>query len=188
MTMKKLERKKAIQTVYEKMWEVLGLYEKTNHYNEIPYGEIGKDIWDYMGEKMLAVRKSIETLTLGNPSLEQKLTRIADELELFLRAYSVPGVVDRWSKINPKILYFDCAYDFIEEEPELYEMIQAGTFEFHLNCYPDQADIAARKSYFSAIEAKCKEGNLRYSEDKILQDELHNTLSLVFEHDFEKHL
>ena len=182
--MKKLERKKAIQAVYEKMWEVLELYEKTNRYNEIPYGEVGKDILDYMGEKMLAVRKTIETLTSENASLKKKLTRIADELEIFLNAYSVPGVVDRWSKINPQILYFDCAYDFIEEEPELYEMTKSGAFEFHLNCYPNQTDIAARKAYFTEIETRNKEGNLRYSEAKIFQDELHNTLSLVFEYDF----
>ena len=47
------EIRTSIKTVYGMLWDVLALYEKTDGYSEIPKGEKGDDIWDYMGDKLL---------------------------------------------------------------------------------------------------------------------------------------
>ena len=103
------EIRTSIQTVYGKLWDVLALYEKTGCYNKLPEGESGGDIWDYMGDKLLEVRKTIDMLFLGEDNVKGKFIRIVDETEQFVRSYEIPGVVKRWRRINPQILFFDCA-------------------------------------------------------------------------------
>lgn len=73
------EIRTSIQTVYGKLWDVLALYEKTGCYNKLPEGESGGDIWDYMGDKLLEVRKTIDMLFLGEDNVKGKLIRIVDE-------------------------------------------------------------------------------------------------------------
>ena len=45
--------------------------------------------------------------------------------------------------------------------------------------------MSDQERYFSEIQRKNEDGNLRYSEERIFQNELLRTLTLVFEEDFE---
>ena len=54
------EIRTSIKTVYGMLWDVIALYEKTGCYNKVPEGE--GDIWEFMGEKLMQVRKEINTL------------------------------------------------------------------------------------------------------------------------------
>lgn len=179
------EIRTSIKTVYGMLWDVLALYEKTDSYNKIPEGEKEVDIWDYMGDKLLEVRKTIDMLLLGEEDIKRKLTQIVDETERFVRICERPGVVKRWKRINPQILFFDCAFDLMEECPEMYQEISCGLTDLKLACYPDETLLAARKRYFAAAKKRIEEGNLQYTEDRVFQDELLRTLTLVFENDFQ---
>ena len=53
------EIKTSIKTVYGMLWDVLALYEKTDCYTELPRGENGDNIWDYLGDQLLNIRKTI---------------------------------------------------------------------------------------------------------------------------------
>lgn len=79
--MREEELRTSIKTVYGMLWDVLALYEKTSGYNEIPSEEKNKeiDIWDYMGEKLLDIRKKVGVLFLGETEVKEKLTQIVDE-------------------------------------------------------------------------------------------------------------
>lgn len=91
-------------------------------------------------------------------------------------------------RINPKILYFDCAFDLMEECPESYKEISRGLTDMKFVCYPDKELIENRKKYFAEINQKNEESNLKYSETRIFQNELLNTLTLVFQNDFKEYL
>lgn len=170
------------------LWEVLALYEKTDCYNKVPEGEKEIDIWDYMGSKLLDIRKTIDTLFLGEEELREKLNFIVDETEQFVRTYERPGVVKRWRRINPQILFFDCAFDLMETCPDKYKEISWGLTELKLACYPDETLIEARNRYFVESKKKIEDGNLKYTEDRVFQNELLRTLTLVFENDFKEYL
>lgn len=182
------EIKKSIKTVYGMLWDVLGLYEKTECYNKVPENEQKADIWDYMGDKLIDIRKEISTLFLGNEEISVKLNQVVDETEQFVRSYEVPGVVKRWKEINPQILFFDCAFDLMKECPDMFKKISWGLTELKLSCYPDETLVAARNIYFDSSIRKIVDGNLRYSKERVFQDELLRTLTLVFEHDFKDYL
>ena len=55
-------------------------------------------------------------------------------------------------------------------------------------CYPDKELIENRKKYFAEINQKNEESNLKCSETRIFQNELLNTLTLVFQNDFKEYL
>ena len=184
------ETRTSIKKIYGMFWDVLALYEKTERYNWIPENEkeTELDIWDFMGDKLLDVRKETATAFLGNGELCNKMEQVIDETEQFVRSYEMPGVVKRWKSINPKIIYFDCAFDLMEECPESYKEISRGLTDMRLACYPDEELIENRKNYFAEIKQKNEESNLKYSETRIFQNELLNTLTLVFQNDFEEYL
>lgn len=186
--MKANEITTSIKTVYGMLWDVLGLYEKTECYNKVPENEKEVDIWDYIGDKLAKVRKAVNTMFLGNMELRAKLNQVVDETEQFVRSYEIPGVVKRWKKINPQILFFDCAFDLMEECPERYKEISMGLSDLKLSCYPDETLVEARNRYFAKLKQKIEEGNLRYSEERVFQNELLRTLTMVFEHDFKEYL
>lgn len=182
------EIRTSIKTVYGMLWDVLALYEKTDCYTELPRGENGGDIWDYLGDKLLDIRKTNDLLFLGEDDIRGKITRIVDETEQFIRSYERPGVVTRWKRLNPRILFFDCAFDLMEECPDMYQQISWGLTDLKLACYPDESLIEARKRYFEEEKKKIEDGNLRYSEERVFQNELLRTLKRVFEHDFRDYL
>lgn len=184
------ETKTSIKKIYGMLWDVLALYEKTEMYNRLPEGEekTDIDILDFMGDKLLAVRKETKTAFLGNEKLCSKMEQVIDETEHFVRSYEVPGVVKRWKSINSKIIYFDCAFDLMEECPESYKEISRGLTDMKLACYPDEELVKNREKYFEEINRKNEESNLKYSEARIFQNELLNTLTLVFQNDFKEYL
>lgn len=182
------EIRTSIKTVYGMLWDVLALYEKTDCYNDLPGGENGGDIWDYMGDKLLNIRKTIDTLFLGEDDIRGKMTRIVDETEQFIRSYERTGVVKRWRRINPQILFFECAFDLMENCPNMYKEISWGFTDLKLACYPNDTLVEARKRYFAEAKKKIEDGNLKYSEDRVFQNELLRTLTLVFENDFKRYL
>lgn len=179
----------SIKTVYGMLWDVLALYEKTECFNKMPEEEKQQvDIWDYLTDKLLEIRKTIDMLFLGDKDMQAKLIRITDETEEFVRAYEKPGVVTRWKRINPRILFFECAFDLMETCPDMYRQISWGLTDLKLACYPDESLIKARKRYFEDEKKKIEDRNLRYSEDRIFQNELLRTLKRVFEFDFKDYL
>lgn len=181
MNMKKKEIKHAIKVVYGELWELLSLYEKTGCFNKVPEGEAEEEIWDYMERKVADIRKTVAVLFLGEAEIAKDLNRIIDETEYFVKQYEVPGVVNRWKQVNPKLIYFDAAFTIMEEEPELYKQVSRGLKDVHFACYPDAELIAERNKYFKEIKRKNQRDNLKYSEDRIFQNELLCTLTLLFE-------
>ena len=186
--MMRCEIKQSIKTVYGMLWDLIALYEKTDGYNIVPVGENDNDVWEYLGNKLQEIRREIDLLFLRDEKLKNKLVQIVDETEHFIRSYERPGVVTRWKRINPQILFFDCAFDLMEESLEIYKEISWGLTDLKLACYPDETLLTARKRYFANLKIRIERDNLQYSEDRVFQNEVMRTLTLVFEHDFRDYL
>ena len=96
----------AIKTVFSELYKILGLYEDTECYNFLPDDKT-KDIWKYMEKKILMAHGMVDSLLLGEKEVADKLHRIIEETEYFVKRYERPGTVLRWKQINHKLLYFD---------------------------------------------------------------------------------
>lgn len=181
------EKKKVIRKIYKMLWDVIALYEETKAYNSIPACSTEDDCWDYMNKKLLNIRKELSSFFLDDEQLVHTLEQIIDETEIFVKSYEVPGVVKRWKKINENLLFFDCAFDLMNDSPEYYKKICRGLTDVKLSCYLDQELIVDQKKYFEDWNKKCEKGNLQYSQERIFQNELHRTLYLVFKNDLKEY-
>ncbi len=190
--MKKSEIRKVIKKVYQELRALLSLLEETEYFNKVPKGEKaaensnGDDAVRYVERKIAEIRKSVEPLFPEEEEIVRKLDQIIDETEHFTKQYEIPGVVTRWKQINPQLLYFDCAFEIMEECPENYTNMCRGLTNIHLSCYPDSELIAARKAYFERIRENDRLHNREYSEDRAFQEELLHTLELLFEDAFKQ--
>lgn len=72
------ETRTSIKKNYGMLWDVLALYERTEMYNELPEDEekTELDIWNFMGDKLLAVRKESMTAFLGKEELCSKMEQV----------------------------------------------------------------------------------------------------------------
>lgn len=85
-------------------------------------------------------------------------------------------------------MLWDCAFDIKKKEPLAYQKMSWGISNLELFCYPDEELEKAREEYFENLEEQMEEHNLRYSEERVFQDEVQRTLLLVFEADFQEYL
>lgn len=185
--MRETEIRTAIKTVYAELWELFSRYESSEAYNKVPDG-VRADAADYWAGKLMNIRRSAASLFLGEDLLRRITERILDEAERFLKAYEVPGVVTRWKQINPRMLYFDCCFELARKEPDLCRKITRGLTPYRLSCCPDEELVREREHYFSGVRRKEQCYGQQYSEERIFQDELLRTLTMVFEQDFKEYL
>lgn len=177
-----------IKRIYERLREVLALYQKTDCYNKIPSGESYKgDIWDYIGEKIEEIKHEVAVLFIDD-DIKLRLINLVLETEVFVRSYEQPGVVQRWRVINPNIMFFSAAFELLESCPSEFKKMQRGISMIHLDSYPDEDWVKERNEYFNVKRENFSRNNLQYDHDKIFEEELLNTLELVFNHDFEDYL
>lgn len=183
--MKDKEIRKGIKKVYRKLRNLLSLYVETGCYNKLSNREQSEeDIKDFMDGKIKEIRGQMNILFSENHEIREKLEQVISETEYFIKQYERPGVVVRWKQMNPKLLYFECAFELMETCPKQYLQMRRGVTEVHLACYPDDELLMERNDYFNRIKEKCKQAGVEYSEDEVFQAELLHTLALVFVEDF----
>lgn len=187
--MKGKEIKKGIKKVYRKLQNLLSIYAETECYKKLPNGEqSNEDIVDFINRKIKEIRRQMNILFLENIEIRKKLERVISETVYFINQYERPGVVVRWKQMNPKLLYFECAFDLMETCPKQYQEMRRGLANVHLACYPDKELITERNAYFCQIKKEYKMSGTEYSEDEVFQSELLHTLALVFAEDFWQYL
>ena len=180
-----------IKEVYRMLYDVLNEIDESCNFNFVPGMEKNSaDAFSYYEKRIDAIRCVVNTRFLDKREVREKLIRIVDETECFIKSFSIPGVVRRWKEINRKITYFDVVYDICAENYKLYESvcnrkigIEDGML-FLFDFLPIEKDFEERNKYFSQIIKKVDDGNLQYSYEKIFRNELLQTLEKVFEHDF----
>lgn len=93
------------------------------------------------------------------------------------------NVVFWWGAINPHLIYFERIFDLMEKYPENYmEIIPFGTE------LPSAEFVAERNAYFEKIKERNERENLNWSKERFFQEELLNTLKLLFENAFKEYL
>ena len=158
----------------------------------------------YMDEQEIAEAKKLkpklmavlpeETILSIDPEVGEiysKLGGIINDTEYFFDKHvihhDVPGVVPsevssvvfRWG-INPNLIYYDRVFDLMEKYPDTYKEITP--------LYPDPELVAERNAYFEKIKERNERENLNWSKERFFQEELLNTLKLLFKNAFKEYL
>ena len=174
----------AIELIYQQLRGLLGEYAETGGFNRAPAGAPEEDGLAYTTRRLAEIRQSAQVLLEPFPELADRMARILEETEAFLRQYEQPGVVWRWRELDPALVYFDCAFELLGECPEEFERMQMGLSPFRLSCYPDGRWVERRREYFAQARARFAREGREYDEDLVFQEELCRALELVFQADF----
>ena len=174
--------------IYKLMNKILYELESSVYYSYKPGTE--EDGFSYYDMKLQNIRTEIDARFWNKKSIKDKLYRLVEEEEILVKSYSQPGAPERWIEANPKLRYFDCVFDFMKDNPELYETIKNGEISIanglvvSFSFYPTKQECDERERYFSeAIAKNCKQ-NSQYSLDRLYQNELVEAFGKVFENDF----
>lgn len=182
--MKERTKQLGIGLVYEQLRQFLCEYKETERFNQAPPDAPETCPVAYTSRRLLEIWWTACTLLQGERELLEKMERILAETVYFTREYEQPGVVRRWKQLNPNLLFFEAAFDFMEESPELYEQMRMGLLPIRPACLPDQSWCRRRDAYFAAARGRLSREGRRWSRDLVFQEELCRTLDLVFRKDF----
>jgi hypothetical protein len=171
-----------VKEIYEMFYELFAIYDVSECFNHLPNKtKDEEDISLYYMKLVDDIEKSINTKYLFLPDeIKVILIKILKETRIFVSSYSVPGVVDSWIEINPQIKYFDPVFDIIESDPDVYNRIKTGQSFVNFRFIPTEDDIEQRKLYFEKVNEENEKCNFRYSEERMFQNELLETLTAVF--------
>ena len=127
------DMRQVILDIFTTLWDILSLYEISDGYNCRPDTgglEGAEEYFDAMLESAREMANRVGTLRHGSAALYprrwqvNRLLRIIDETELFVKSYLVPGVNLRWREINPRLNYYDPVLDMVEElSPEAWRRL-----------------------------------------------------------------
>lgn len=182
--MTKKTKQLAIGLVYQQLLCFLSEYTQTERFNRVPAD--APETWPlaYTSRRLLEIWQSAAALLEGETELTEKMERLLAETVYFTRQYEQPGVVLRWKRCNPDLIFFESAFTLLEEDPALYEQIRMGLTFGGLDCYPDRKWIRRRKAYFTAARRRLAREGKEWSRDRVFQEELCRTLTLMFQRDF----
>lgn len=171
-----------LKEIYSMMNEIVYKIVPSDHYNFIP--QTTHDGKEYFEEEIYKIKKEIDNKFLDKISISNKLNNILRELEIFVKSYSIPGVVERWKSLNPNLNYFDVVYDLIKDELDLYNSVKNQEYSISFSFYPTPENIQKREMYFKNIEDEDRKNNHQYTYSRIFQNEVINTLKIVMHNDF----
>ena len=141
--------------------------------------------------------------------ISDKLGKIISDTWYFFYKHVIQQEADGftfwWGAVNPHLTYFDRIFDLMEKYPETYMnmKVQGGQFVYldeetlylrdicHLRItpeYPGPELVAERNAYFEKIQERNERENLNWSKERFFQEELLNTLKLLFEREFKEYL
>ena len=177
-----------INCIYGLMNTILYEFEASSYYSYKPGTD--EDGFEHYDLRMQNIRYEIDRRFWSKKAIRDKLYRLAEELEELIKSYSQPGAPERWVRANPKLRFFDCVFDFMEESPELYEQIRTGQIKMNtgqlisFNFYPTEEECAQRRAYFAEIQEKSSRQNSQYTFERFYQNELVDAFRMIFEADF----
>lgn len=177
-----------INYIYGLMNTLLYELEVSSFYSYKPGTE--EKGFDYYDMRLQTIRQEIDSRFWQRKNIRDNLYRLVEEEEDIIKSCSHPYAPKRWIEANPKLKFYDCVFDFIEESPELYELIKRGKIKtgqgltISFNFYPTGEECQERREYFADLHNKAAKRNYQYTYDRYYQNELVDAFRIVFESEF----
>lgn len=166
-----------VNKIYDQLNNVLYMLELSCFFYYVPMSK--EDGEEYFSRIMLDIRKDVDRLFGDNPGVRNKLYELIDEVDFIVNSCEVPGVPESWIELNPRINYFDCVYEVVEDNYELYQRIKYGDLrdmQKKFRFFPSIKEIMARQEYMCDKKKKYP----TRMDERLYQDELVETLNIRF--------
>lgn len=189
---KSIELDEKLSKVYKLLYEILFMYDASDCFNKVPDRKIEKEKEEeYFSGLIDEVQREIDCLFLfEKDETRTKLNTIVNDVRIFVKSYELPGVVDSWLDINPALKYFDSVFEIMESNTALFEKICNRKYKCNLNgenkvvsfrFIPNEEELEQKKRYFESFNCENEKNNFKFSKERLFQNELINTLTILFE-------
>lgn len=170
-----------IGSIYKSLNAILYEYEDTNGFDAISQNES-------YDKRLQHIRKDVDHLFWHCREIREKLYNIIDDILYITGSAEIPGVPERWNKVNPCLKYFDGVFDMIDDDFDSYQKIKDGKMCFSFKFIPTLEDYIERKNYLELRKKKYENCNIDVTEDRLYQDELVATFSVLFAMEFSQYV
>lgn len=176
------EKEKQCATIHNKFVKILNKTVESHFFSYNPIGHSwGKE---YYCKQVDLLSGEIHEMFWDDEKTRKVLLQLCDDIKVIISYSSIPGTPESWERINPKISYFDPVYYFLYNEPELYQKVHNNQIKnISFRFYPTKEEIQNQKEYFKKYE-EMKDKNVDIIEEELYQNELIETLDMIFMKNF----
>ncbi|MBQ7076049.1 MAG: hypothetical protein IJM94_04530 [Clostridia bacterium] len=174
-----------LKNVYKMLNSILYEYEETNGFAFVD--ESKGDCRNYYDKRLQNIRKEVDCSFWYCKDARERLYGIIDDIMYIVGCCEIPGVPERWHKTNPNLDYYNGVYNVIDDDFDAFKKIRDGEMCFKFKFIPTLEDYIERKKYFEEKYKKYSDSNMEVNEDRICQDELVATLSVLFAMEFSEY-
>ena len=167
---------KCVQAVYSNLIALISEYAESNCFNEAPDNA---DPLLHFRHKIDKIESMVHQIR-DNPQLVLDLLSVTRAIKRMICTCNFPGVPNDWYRINPNLRFYSASFKILIESPEKYERIKQGYLPFHLDYYPERAEIPLYREYFAKMNKTNKDNNHHYNENDFFQTELIETVKIIF--------
>lgn len=170
-----------LRNIYAMMNGLLYDLEVSCYYSFVPGTK--EEGFAYYDMKIQEIRREIDNRFWDGEEVRRRLYRLVKEEEMLIKSYSRPGTPKRWMESNLNLRFYDCVFDFVEENPELYQkVLESKTIQFSF--YPSKEEQIQRARYFAELKWKSELENTQYSIDRFYQNEVIEAFQKLFREEF----
>lgn len=109
--------------------------------------------------KLKEIQKEADIFFLENDDIYSKIVHLIDEIKQTMDKFEIPRIPESWIKANPRLNYFDAAYDVMENDYNLYLKIKERNVYFkkyknqtEMDLFEKEVCIAFRKIYYQEFK------------------------------------
>ncbi len=175
-----------LKNIYKMLNDILYEYEETKGFAVVD--ESKGDCRDYYDKRLQNIKKEVDCSFWYCKEVRKKLYGIINDVMYIIGCCEIPGVPERWHRINPNLNYFDGVYDVIDEDFDAFKKIRDGEMCFTFKFIPTLEDYIERKKYFKEKYRKYNDCNFNVTIDRLYQDELVATLSVLSAMEFSQYI
>lgn len=168
---------KCVKAVYSALIKVISEYSASNCFNRTPDDS---DALLYYRRKIDKIESMIQQLH-GHNDLANKMLEVTYAIKRMICTCDFPGVPNSWYQINPNLRFYTTEFAVITEAPECYKMLK--TKGILMGNQPNSQEIELCYEYFSKLYKESEENNFHYNINDFFQQELINTIKIIFEQD-----
>jgi hypothetical protein len=167
--------KDGVKAIYSALINVVSEYSASDGFNIAPDGS---DAQLYYYHKIGAIEDLICRFAYEDAIGMLHVTRSIKEM---IRTHDFPGVPNRWYGINPNLRFYTVGFSLIVDAPDFYEKLKNRETWMSLEYYPEESEMELCYEYFAALYKESEENNCHYNVDDFFQQELINTIKIIFE-------
>ena len=168
---------KCVNAVYSTLIKLLFEYSASHCFTKAP--DDSESLLYYRG-KVDKIESLIKQLR-GHNDLKDKMLSITGAIKKMICTCNFPGVPSSWYKINPNLRFYTAGFCVMVEAPDFYKKIKNRETWSRFDYYTEESEIELCYEYFASLYKKNGENNYHYNMDDFFQQELINTVKIIFE-------